>query len=334
MFAMAMAAVLQVAVATTVEESGWQAAAAPPFEPGSGASSVACLDFVYATRGGGTREFAAYNPVADEWVGLAEVPAPVTGGAALASDGTQFVFAIASSTVYRYSIASNEWADLGPTPAPTGWGCAAAYRQGSLYVLRGGNTRDFWRYDAGSGAWGILVLAPANVGYGGAIVEVPEPAACFGVIRGNNSDDQWRYRIVEDDWVETQPLPEVATSGAAMTFHGGRLYVLRGGGHREVWLVDPGTGAAERAADTPAPCFGGTSAVVIDGHLHVIFGQQQAHRKMALPRRAVAGVAMPAETPAEGSHGRNCSASGGGAIGLMPLLGLVSLAVCLMRRGS
>ena len=309
-----------------VQSGGWEPLDPPPAEPGPGAAMAAYEGCFYAMRGGGTSEFWA-SPGGQYWIPLADVPVPVSSGGALASGTTPYLYALAGSKLWRYSIDADAWADLGPTPAPVAAGASIARVWNHLYALRGDRTTDFWRYDIESQCWRVEPPAPATVGYGGSMAHLD---GTLYVVRGNGSDDRFRYPIVEGAWAVDPPLPDPVSSGGAIAVHEMSLVVLRGASSTTSWRAWPGS-RAEPWVEMPAPASSGTAMVDSEGSIHVLFGQQQAFYRYAPPSPA---PTLPPAPDERSDPDGDCAATAGGTAGGVPLMAALAFLPYLRRRAS
>jgi hypothetical protein len=73
-------------------------------------------------------------------------------------------------------------------------GCGLAYADGSVYCLKGGNSREFWTYEADSDKWMQLSDLPVGGGKkvkgGGALTAAGN---ALYALKGNNTLEFWRY---------------------------------------------------------------------------------------------------------------------------------------------
>jgi len=184
----------------------------------------------YAFSGDGTSFFAA-GTICRTPGQLADAPAPVGAGAALA-------------------------AAIGLVGSPVD----------SVFALRGAGTSDFWQYSISQNTWKALPSVPAPVGEGAALVEVAS-ASDFQVaaLRGGGTSDFWLFDIAGDRWLtNAAPTPAPVGSGAsvAQLQRLGRIYVLRGDGTTDFWVFESGRWTA--LAGTPSPVNAGGALVGIN----------------------------------------------------------------------
>ncbi|MEA3356875.1 MAG: hypothetical protein U9Q67_00335 [Patescibacteria group bacterium] len=101
---------------------------------------------------------------------------------------------------YEYDIDADAWTQLANAPATIYYGGGAVEGpDGYIYVARGHNNADFWRYDIENNTWNTDISnAPLTIGYGGSLVY--DGSQYIYVLRGNNSDVFWRYDTFEDAW--------------------------------------------------------------------------------------------------------------------------------------
>ena len=109
------------------------------------------------------------------------------------------------------------WTSLTNTPAAIDAGGAlAAVGTDAIYVLRGNNTTDFWRYNISSKSWDTnLAQAPAAVSNGGSLVAVGSNT--LYAFRGGNTADFWKYDIALNTWTTQTTTPSIAAAPAGVT---------------------------------------------------------------------------------------------------------------------
>ncbi len=137
---------------------------------------------------GGKNEFYEYFPVGDSWFKRADLPRLGRGwqwkktakGAALASDGSRFLYAFKGgrcNEFWRYDSRGDSWSQLDDVPTgnyrrKVGDGGALAWFGSQVYGLKGGGSSELWRFDP--------LAVPAVVpepGRGAAAYFVPLPVA-------------------------------------------------------------------------------------------------------------------------------------------------------------
>jgi hypothetical protein len=179
---------------------------------GAGAAGVVVADTacVYLLKGTNTFEFYRYNTVANTWQTMTPAPAGLSGKAF--KDGSRICLDPSANVIYAlkgsyneffgYDIAGNTWTTRTALPLfgssgkkkKAKSGASLAYLNQKVYVLKGGNTGEFWRYDPGTNAWTQKEDVPLgggrNVKAGAAL------AAANGVLyalKGNSTPEVWMY---------------------------------------------------------------------------------------------------------------------------------------------
>ena len=185
---------------------------------------------------GRTTEFYEYFTDGDSWVERAALPRLGRGmqwkkparGAALASDGSRFLYAFKggrSNEFWRYDARGDSWSQLDDIPMGSrrrriGHGGALAWLGGRAYALKGGGSNEFWCFDP------LASLATLPQPVRGAAVEADVLALPFvrhpPVVR--------RYSSVAE-----YPVPQDAT-GIIVFDAAGRVVARRAATHPEVEL--------------------------------------------------------------------------------------------------
>jgi hypothetical protein len=155
-------------------------------------------------------EFYRYDIGGDSYQTL--TPAPVGAsqkydkGSWLAYDDVNkkiYAFKAKYHELYRYSPDGDSWsAALSPMPIPGSMGSKKAkdgscgtFIGGSIYALKGGNTREFWKYAVATNAWAEKETIPTGtlkkkVKAGADIVTA---GLSLYATKGNKSNELWQY---------------------------------------------------------------------------------------------------------------------------------------------
>ncbi len=97
-----------------------------------------------------------------------------------------------------------------------------------LYVLRGGNTVNFYRYEVETDIWSSMTSAPETVYQGGSISSGPN--GFLYASRGNGQTTFWSYDIANNVWNTTpSAAPKVFDYGSVLVYDSSRyVYALTG----------------------------------------------------------------------------------------------------------
>ena len=185
-------------------------------------------DYIYLLKGYRS-EFYRYNVATDTWVQLADAPNGCKPrwkrGSWLVFDGSHTIYAHKSTyyvksapdphhEMWKYDIALQAWLGHDTLNGMPLWGmhgsrlrkkkskdggCAAWY-DGCIYALKGGNTQQFFRYTPGTDQWDELDTVPTHgssgrkkrVKYGADIVNIGN---AFYALKGNKTRELWRYAV-------------------------------------------------------------------------------------------------------------------------------------------
>ncbi len=189
-------------------------------------------------------DFFKYDAERDNWVQLPNAPTGIkykwNKGSWLSYDGEQTIYAHKARyydrakyehELWRYDTEADTWytdklsgmplyglhsGRIRKKKAKDG-GCAA-FHEGLVYALKGGNTQQFWKYYTQGDSWVETDTMPAygstgrkkRVKYGGDMVYTSN---AFWALKGNKTLEFWRYGLAEDTMpvFGRRPMPAVAT---------------------------------------------------------------------------------------------------------------------------
>ena len=182
---------------------------------GTGAVSLTLGDssYLYLLKGSGTQEFYRYNIADNVWTSKAPALLGTSGKAYKNGSGLCYnedaktIYAVKGSynEFFAYSVDSDRWTQKASVPlvGRSGKkkklkdGAGMAYHDGIVYLSKGGNTVEFWKYYADSDKWAQMPDVPfgsgRNVKGGGAMTYAPKPGPGVYVLKGNNTNDLFRY---------------------------------------------------------------------------------------------------------------------------------------------
>jgi hypothetical protein len=164
--------------------------------------------------------------------------------------------ATASPTPTATPLPTNVWVALQSAPAGVGAGGAIATDGSHLFVLRGNNTKDFWRFDPSTRTWRGLADTPAKVKAGGALAYFD---GRLYALRGGDSDEFWVYRPDTDSWAFLPDTPAKVGDGGALAVVDDHIYAFRGGDKTDFWRYHADTGQWEVLEPAPAKVKAGGS---------------------------------------------------------------------------
>ncbi len=220
--------------------TGWETL--PPIPAGTklpkdGSGMVAVTKggnpYLFVMKGSKTSEFYLYDLTNNTW--SSALTAPPTGpsgkagykkGSCLAYDGGDWVYVMKGQygDFYRYNLNTESWDSLTRYDHKTylnrenkkkkiGEGAGLVYHNDYIYLLKGGNTNEFWKYGPLGGTrdwtqmdslWDIPTGGGKRVKGGGALIKFTN---FFWASKGNNTGEFYRHGLPTDLPVIALPTP-------------------------------------------------------------------------------------------------------------------------------
>jgi N-acetylneuraminic acid mutarotase len=242
--------------------------------------------YVYALKGNGTGEFYRYNTKFNSWTKQDSIPligrsgkkkGVKKGGALAAADGK--VYAVKGNNSLEFwsydpsdssypSDPSYPWTQLADVPpgakgVKDGAG-AAAVKVGDtscVYLLKGGSTYEFYRFNTSSNAWNALPNAP-----GGASGKAYKTGSCLtsdgtdkAFLLKGNANEFYVFDVANGTWITKAQMPLIgragrkakAKDGACLAYHAGLVYALKGGNTQEFWRYEVDSNRWVQGRDIP-----------------------------------------------------------------------------------
>ena len=226
---------------------------------------------IYAMFGGYSKKFYSYDIEDDEWTQLDDLLDKPYSGAAMETDG-QNIFVIrgnSSVTFWKYTASESDpsWSGLDVVPGGMTVGQGGSLTNGGdghLYLVRGGNQLQFYRYDLSSRDWETNISAiPAGNQMNGeqkGAYWTDGTVKYLYFFRSANTAGFLRYQINCDDgsmdvcpgqkdtWTVpsvTEPIPGTTNNTSLrLNSNDNKLYAIRGSnasnvGTYDLWKYDP-----------------------------------------------------------------------------------------------
>lgn len=221
---------------------------------------------IYVVPGSGS-SFDEFDPTTNTWLSLTTTPTSTTSGTAMAPVGSNDIYVLdgGALNLYKFDILNNSWTStLAAVPGATvlGAGASIVYPGSGdyLYVLKGNNTTEFYRYSISGNSWTTLAVTPGTVRMGGSMTMIGTDIYAF---RGNNTADFYRYDTTQtpgsDSWTTLSGPPEVINTGGSLTTDTKNtpssaddvIYAVRGNASSTFWKYTPGTATWRYEAFAP-----------------------------------------------------------------------------------
>lgn len=216
----------------------------------AGGALTVFSDYIYAFKGGNSKEFWRYDISADTWIKKAFIPGDkkVKHGGALVTVG-DYIYAFKGGNTkefWMYNPDTDSWimkAEI-PSTKPVKGGGALVNCNGLVYALVGNNTSEFFSYNPTQNVW--TKLADAKFGTDSLLKRIKDGAALavdldyIYAFKGGNSQSFGYYNTNNNTWMTLDPIPKGTNDkrvkqGGALTVHDGVIYAFKGGNTKEFW---------------------------------------------------------------------------------------------------
>ena len=173
-------------------------------------------DCIFTMKGAKTSEFYLYFINGDNWQLVASPSVGTSGkagyknGSCLAYDGDSLVYVMKGNygDFFKYNVLTNTWTELKRYDAKlfinrdgkkkkVKDGAGLAYLNSAVYLMKGGNTNEFWKYDIGANNWSQMnpatlwdIPGDIKVKSGGALCLLDY---FFYAVKGNKTSEFYRH---------------------------------------------------------------------------------------------------------------------------------------------
>lgn len=180
------------------------------------------------------------------------------------SEGINVNVAIDNGTMELKPLATGAWSTGGITmpPEPT-HGSSQEVVGDFLYVARGSNTNNFWRYNLVSNQWEWLSPVPSNISTGSSMVW--DGLNTLYLIAGNGTNLFYRYNLDTNAWTSMPNLPAIAQGGTDLAYIGNNKIAIMFTGVREFYFYDITNNSYEFRQSYPSTITYGGSGIWFDG---------------------------------------------------------------------
>jgi hypothetical protein len=239
------------------------------------ANAAGDSQLVWCLKGNNTNEFYCYQVDDDSgvWQALESIPlvSQQVGKARRVKKGSVLVAGTNGMIYAAKGGGSDEWWQYDPAPdtgkpvwiekamVPSGTraldqgaGAVAVSNDGHSYVylLKGSETTEFYRYDCGANTWAPMAaapLGPSGKPFRDGSCLAYEPNLNLIYCLKGHYDEFFAYSVDGDTWLNPLPMlpvigltgkPKEAKSGAAMAGMEGFIYALKGGNTYEFFQYD------------------------------------------------------------------------------------------------
>ncbi len=235
-----------------VSSGSWSVLTSAPATLYYGSSMVYHNGYLYLTRGYGRTNFYRYEISSGTWTSMANLPAGASEETRLDVRGNYIYFLRNANTqsFYRYNIDTNSWQTLSQTPQRTRYvGLIYNSSDDRIYVFRGANQYDMWKYDADNDSF----VGPADLGSNpGSGADLLFYNDYIYQLRGRGTTSFYRYNPTNKVWETRASAPASFNDDTKGVVVGSYMYFLRGSGTTTFYRYDPGSNSWSSLADTPA----------------------------------------------------------------------------------
>lgn len=259
----------------------WKEGARMPV--GRGEARAAIIDsLIYFPGGfGGANHHAAYDPIADEWTQLKNMPANLDHHMVEAHGGKLYVFKGAS---YAYDPATDTWESKAAGKHVRSDGTAVTVGE-HIYVIGGQGVLPIERYAPATNTWEELSSMGTVRGHVQAVLFQGK----IWVLGGRAESSRTMHRSVEiydpatNSWTNGPDMIDFHTGHAAAVVDGriivagGEIQTATGPAIvKSVEVYDPAVGTWVKAKDMPTPLHG-VASVSFGGKMYVLGGSYRAY---------------------------------------------------------
>ncbi|RLG20486.1 hypothetical protein DRN74_05365, partial [Candidatus Micrarchaeota archaeon] len=276
--------------------NSWGSLSSTPATVGYAGSLATDGTYVYALRGNSAQDFWKYDPSSDQWSAMPDTPLEIQRGGFLTYvNNLLFVLRGNPQGYFLFNLSSGDWIKdryLEPLPASAGVGNSMARLGDFIYVVRGGNTQDFWAYNIRDNFWIELPPVPAPVYSGATMISDGKYIYMF---KGSNTKEVFRYDPRTGLWsnvTDVFSLPFPLNRDGKIVFDGNdTMYLIFGGQLSRMGKFDEYRGNVLRKSNaygisvTNTESFGILNGNFVlsslsSGWNHVVFVYNNTHMKL------------------------------------------------------
>ena len=239
---------------------------------------------IYATRGNYSDSFSVYDINRNEWQVLPSLPVLANTGAVLtyypSKDSLFYAPGNGFQYMFEYIVNSGEWQRRALAPSGFNYGAGLYVVSNYLYMVRGGNSNLFYRYDIEKDSW----LVPQrglfgreyegssifNISYGSDILK--GDGDNFYLTRGNYADSFVRWNQVSGEVTYLANTPIGMYAGGNMVYDSSqnKIYLTGGTNDPSFFVYDISQNSWSKESNDSVPLNPGPgSSMVYDGSRYI-----------------------------------------------------------------